>query len=78
MAVRGEHFPQRGTDLAAAPAMAMSVTMVVTVASAVVVSVACGVWVGVVGHARRPFARAGVGSALAMSGCRVASSAASR
>ena len=27
MAMRGEHFPQRGTDLAAAPAVAVSVTM---------------------------------------------------
>ena len=66
--MRRKHFPQSGTDLAAAPDMAMSVTMVVSVASAVVVSVACGVWAGVVGHQRRPFARAGVGSALAMSG----------
>ena len=76
MAMWRKHFPQRGTDLAAASAV--SVTMLVTVACAVVVSVVCAVWVGFVGHSRRPFARAGVGAAMEVSGCRVVSSAASR
>ncbi len=57
MAMWRKHFPQRGTDLAAASAVAVSVTM--SVACAVVVSVVCGVRVGFVGHARRPFGRAG-------------------
>ena len=78
MAMRCKHFPQRSADLAATPAVGASVTMVVTVTSVVMVSVVFGIWVDVVGHARRPFGRAGFDSALMVSGCRVASSAASR
>jgi hypothetical protein len=75
MAVRGEHFPQRGTDLAATPAVAMSVS----VACTVVVFVVCGVRVGVVGHAPRPCRRTRFDSALMMvPGCSFASSAAAR
>ena len=75
--MRRKHFPQRSTDLAATPDVAVSVTM--TVACAVVVSVLCGARVGVVGHARRPFGRTGVDSALmVVSGCSFASSAVSR
>ena len=73
-----KHFAQHGTDLAATPAMAVPVAMIMTVASAVVVFVVCGGLMAVVGHVRRSFARAGVGAALVLSRCRVASSAASR
>ena len=77
MAMRRKHFPQRSTDLAATPDVAVSVTM--TVACLVVMSVVCGVRVDVVGHAPRPVGRAGFDSALMLvPGCRVASSAASR
>ena len=75
--MRRKHFPQRSTDLAATPAVAVSVTM--TVASALVMSVVCGVRVRIVGHAPRPFGRTRFDSALMMvPGCSFASSAASR
>ena len=77
MAMWRKHFPQCGTDLAAAPAVAVSVTM--SVAWAVVMSVVGGVRVSLMGHAPRPFDRTGFDSALMMvPGCSVASSAASR
>jgi len=77
MAMRCKHFPQRGTDLAAAPVVAVSMSVIMAVAFAVLLSVLCGVRLGVVGHALRPFALAGFASAILVS-CRVASSAASR
>ena len=77
MAMRRKHFPQRSTDLAATPDVAVSVTM--TVACLVVMSVVCGVRVDVVGHAPRPFGRTRFDSALMMvPGCSFVSSAESR
>ena len=70
MAMRRKHFPQRGTDLAATPAVAVSVTM--GVAWAVVMSVVGGVRVSLVGHAPRPFGpdriRLGVDDGAGMQG----------
>ena len=77
MAMWRKHFPQRGTDLAATPALAVCMTM--SVDCALVVCLVCGVRLGIVGHARRPFGRAGFDSALMMvPGCNFASSALSR
>ena len=77
MAMRRKHFPQRGTDLAATPAVAVSVAMVCGLGRDM--SVVGGVRVSLVGHAPRPFDRTAFDSALmTVPGCRVASSAASR
>jgi hypothetical protein len=65
VAVRSEHLPHRRTEPAAVARLAVPIPVVVLVIGAVLLCV--------MGHARFPLCRAGVGSE-ALSGCRVRSS----
>ena len=77
MAVRGEDFLDRPAQTLGVIVIMTAVIMTVVVTGAVVVPLAgSGAGLIFVGHARRPFDRAGVESTVA--GCRVARSAASR